>query len=391
MMMMLMNVAGMDQLCFVYAAVYKKVQLLQALENDANFAWVARAESRRTRKRKDTESAEKKEADGKGKDSEAPGNASDEQRLEVIPKVFKSSADKKLQVYNEKKKIGGRERLRFTSVIKRNGPLLLVFGDKATAETEGKNTEQAIGGENVKHYIFNDDSKTLHCPGRIVICTNVGGRGTDYELSAEAIQNSRLHTILTFYAESTRVVSQAFGHSARTGKPGSGVLIAFNGSWVVDNMHARITELEEKTAELYEQSLSEQLKNNVPLNEACDGIFTAFSQLYQRVCEGKDFKKRNTVDQFHYLQAICDCFGLFVEEWWHDSSLLALSPAELVQACEEKFSGCKLDITTGLEAEQVISNPPAQVLHARDLMARGLEKPFWRAAIFPKPALNVQP
>jgi len=72
-------------------------------------------------------------------------------------------------------------------------------------------------------------------PKKIIISTNLCGRGTDIKITKECEQNGGLYVILTFQADSERIESQALGRAARKGERGSGKLI-LNGNGTYENI-----------------------------------------------------------------------------------------------------------------------------------------------------------
>lgn len=57
----------------------------------------------------------------------------------------------------------------------------------------------------------------------IIVSTNLGGRGTDYEIKNENIlKNGGLFVMMTYFAANWRIEEQAFGRAGRNGQPGSG-------------------------------------------------------------------------------------------------------------------------------------------------------------------------
>ena len=77
---------------------------------------------------------------------------------------------------------------------------------------------------NIFLYLRNDEdnlqeelSKTQK---RIIISTNLGGRGTDIKTSAEQEKNGGLHVIITKLSNNSRTQKQAFGRTSRKGNKG---------------------------------------------------------------------------------------------------------------------------------------------------------------------------
>jgi preprotein translocase subunit SecA len=78
-------------------------------------------------------------------------------------------------------------------------------------------------------YLKNDEDdlqeKLNQSKKRIIISTNLGGRGTDIETSEQEERNGGLHVIITKLSENSRTQKQAFGRTSRQGKKGSGQYI----------------------------------------------------------------------------------------------------------------------------------------------------------------------
>ena len=78
-------------------------------------------------------------------------------------------------------------------------------------------------------YVRNDENnlekKLNETEKRIIIATNLGGRGTDIKTSPEVEEKGGLHVIITKVSENSRTQKQAFGRTSRQGKKGSGQYI----------------------------------------------------------------------------------------------------------------------------------------------------------------------
>ena len=74
---------------------------------------------------------------------------------------------------------------------------------------------------------------------RIILSTNLGGRGTDIQTTQEDEKNGGLHVILTYMPKNYRVLKQAFGRTSREGKKGTAQIILRNSGY---NSFADVTD-----------------------------------------------------------------------------------------------------------------------------------------------------
>ena len=146
---------------------------------------------------------------------------------------------------------------------------------------------------NIFLYVRNDiddlEEDLKRTDKRIIISTNLGGRGTDIKTTPEQEKNGGLHVIITKLSSNSRTQKQAFGRTSRQGNKGSGQFI--------------ITK--KKNLITYDQLINERNKkekemiDKINLNDLLlkDELFAEYVECLRKYPELNTIKGNNTKDE----------------------------------------------------------------------------------------------
>ena len=171
-------------------------------------------------------------------------------------------------------------------------------------------------------------------PKKIILSTNLSGRGTDIIINEECEKNGGLHVILTFNAESERIERQALGRAARKGEQGSG-LIMLLGKITYENL--------KNSRDRAENQKFDYLMNNFKNRT----IF--FQKLFETFCnELNKLKNKNASKK--QIMDIKEKWGLFLV----DNNLDKMEEKEVLKDINEsKFDS---DKKTAILKAEIIKN-----------------------------------
>lgn len=147
--------------------------------------------------------------------------------------------------------------------------------------------------------------------GKIVVSTNIAGRGTDINTTENVEMNGGLHVIVTFLPRNQRIQDQAYGRSARKGKKGTCQLV-LNRSKVQGLLGRSISDDSDIIKLRDDLELNRQIEvKNKYLNDTFikDEVFKCFSSFI--VQDQKSVNDRN------HRKGVIENWALFQKSYHH--------------------------------------------------------------------------
>ncbi|XP_039509517.1 uncharacterized protein LOC120464199 [Pimephales promelas] len=145
------------------------------------------------------------------------------------------------------------------------------------------------------------------CAGRIIIATNLGGRGTDIKVDESVNKCGGLFVLLTHFPPNRRVEKQIFGRTSRKGNPGM-VQMVVNCDHLAPAYQGQSVEIMRQLREDYETKRIHDMESDelVEINLK-ENLFSTFCTLLKNF-DGHYTKQEKLDPMRMQLQNIPDCF-----------------------------------------------------------------------------------
>lgn len=213
-------------------------------------------------------------------------------------------------------------------VAERGQVILVICEDVKTADELHEKMQDGgrYKAEQITLYTISEkhniDRETF-CAGRIIIATNLGGRGTDIKVDESVNKCGGLFILLTYFPHNRRVEKQIFGRTSRKGNPGM-VQMVMNCDQLTPAYQGQSVEIMRQLREDYEIKRIHDMESDelVEINLK-ENLFSTFCMLLKDF-DGHYTQKEKLDPLQLQLNNIPDCFTHYQAKFDYQPAINAL-------------------------------------------------------------------
>ena len=190
--------------------------------------------------------------------------------------------DEKGFICREKEEYTNKILDKICEIISKKRSVLLICNSIAEGK-EFYDILSKIYKENTMYYFTEKDKPTIDNildVDKIIVATNLAGRGTDIKISDKLEENGGLHVLVSFLPLNQRIEDQNYGRAGRKGQKGSHSLIMlYKGEFgPLGEEELNISYIREKREEIEFKGIKQLIKNEMIFIQQKEELFQKFCQ-----------------------------------------------------------------------------------------------------------------
>ena len=205
-------------------------------------------------------------------------------------------------IFKNKKDYNDKIKENIKKIVKKDKrSVLLICNSIAEGKDFYDELVQIYKGDVMK-YFTEDDKSTIEKEldkGKIIVATNLAGRGTDIKISEGLEKKGGLHVIVSFFPLNQRIEDQNYGRAGRKGQKGSHILIMlYNNEYgKLDDKDLNFDVIKKKREDLEFESIKKLIKNEMKFIEDKEKLFTKFCKYLKDNYKNTDTYVKSSVEE----------------------------------------------------------------------------------------------